>query len=706
MSICIIAEKPSVALSIATQVGADEKKDGYREGNGYIVTWALGHLISLVSPDEYDTDGVLPIVPDQFRLCPRQIGSGKERMDDPAAIRQLNVIEECFNRSDSIIVATDAGREGELIFRYIYTWLDCQKPFKRMWISSLTSKAIKDGMDSLQDGSRYDNLYKAAKARSEADWLVGMNASRSLMQAASRGGFSLGRVQTPTLAMLCKRYRENKSFKSVPYYKLAVWITCQGTQLMAIGDRTFEREESAVSAQCSVNGALEVVQTEQKEIKLNPPLLYDLTTLQKEANQSYGYTADETLKYAQSLYEKKWITYPRTGSRYISEDVFSEIPTLIDYLSNNQKYHAITEEISYDSLNAISVDADKVTDHHALLPTGEGDGELTDHEDTLYKMICCRVLETFAPMARKESLSINLAHSEQTFKIKMESFLSKGWKRVRELLKEGKTSNANDDEDDEKVTYADTLPVLSKGSLLPIDKIEVTEHKTKPKPIYTDASLLGAMEKASDELEDKEDRAAIKECGLGTPATRAGIIETLIRRGYVERKKKQLLPTDKGLEVYDIVKDKAISDVQMTASWERALASIEQGETDVRKFSSDIEQYVEKIVSELINVTIVSGGYKSYTCPLCGAETMRIYPKLAKCMHEDCGVKLWRAVAGKNLTDKNLVELITNRKTSIIKGLTSKNGKKFNARIVLQDDGTTKFEFENDKFKKQEKKQS
>lgn len=242
MSICIIAEKPSVALSIATQVGADEKKDGYREGNGYIVTWALGHLISLVSPDEYDTDGVLPIVPDQFRLCPRQIGSGKERMDDPAAIRQLNVIEECFNRSDSIIVATDAGREGELIFRYIYTWLDCQKPFKRMWISSLTSKAIKDGMDSLQDGSRYDNLYKAAKARSEADWLVGMNASRSLMQAASRGGFSLGRVQTPTLAMLCKRYRENKSFKSVPYYKLAVWITCQGTQLMAIGDRTFESE--------------------------------------------------------------------------------------------------------------------------------------------------------------------------------------------------------------------------------------------------------------------------------------------------------------------------------------------------------------------------------------------------------------------------------------------------------------------------------
>ena len=334
MTTCIIAEKPSVARDIAHIVGAKSKQEGYMEGSGYLVTWAMGHLIALAMPEAYGFSTYkaedLPIRPNPFQLVVRQARRDKEYISDPAALKQLKVIRSCFDKADRIIVATDAGREGELIFRYIYQYLDCKKTFERLWISSLTDKAIREGLSNLKPGSHYDNLYHSAKARSEADWLVGINASRAL-SIARKGGYSLGRVQTPTLAMVCRRYIENRDFSSVPYWKLSALIEKESLLLKAIGSEDYESEASAQTAlaQLRSQSQLTVESVTRKVGSTPPPLLYDLTALQKDANRRYGFSADKTLSIAQSLYEKKTTTYPRTGSRYISEDVFEEVPALL-----------------------------------------------------------------------------------------------------------------------------------------------------------------------------------------------------------------------------------------------------------------------------------------------------------------------------------------------------------------------------------------
>ena len=334
MTTCIIAEKPSVARDIARIVGATTKQDGYLKGCGYVVTWAMGHLIALAMPETYGFSAYkredLPIRPNPFLLVVRQVRKDKEYVSDPAALKQLKVIHSCFDKADRIIVATDAGREGELIFRYIYQYLDCKKTFERLWISSLTDKAIREGLSNLKPGSHYDNLYHSAKARSEADWLVGINASRAL-SIARKGGYSLGRVQTPTLAMVCRRYIENRDFSSVPYWKLSALMEKEGVSLKAIGSADYESEATAQTALTTLRSQsqLTVESVARKVTHTSPPLLYDLTALQKEANRRQGFSADKTLSIAQSLYEKKITTYPRTGSRYISEDVFEEIPTLL-----------------------------------------------------------------------------------------------------------------------------------------------------------------------------------------------------------------------------------------------------------------------------------------------------------------------------------------------------------------------------------------
>ena len=334
MNICIIAEKPSVARDIARIVGATSKQDGYMEGCGYLVTWAMGHLIALAMPEAYGFSAYkaedLPIRPNPFQLVVRQARRDKEYVSDPAALKQLKVIRSCFDKADRIIVATDAGREGELIFRYIYQYLDCKKTFERLWISSLTDKAIREGLSNLKPGIHYDNLYHSAKARSEADWLVGINASRAL-SIARKGGYSLGRVQTPTLAMVCRRYIENRDFTSVPYWKLSIAAEKEGVSLKAVSSSAFDNEANAQSdlAMLREQSRLQVTSVARKVTHTSPPLLFDLTTLQKEANKKHGFSADKTLSIAQSLYEKKFTTYPRTGSRYISEDVFEEVPALL-----------------------------------------------------------------------------------------------------------------------------------------------------------------------------------------------------------------------------------------------------------------------------------------------------------------------------------------------------------------------------------------
>ena len=690
MNICIIAEKPSVARDIARIVGATSKQDGYMEGCGYLVTGAMGHLIALAMPEAYGFSAYkaedLPIRPNPFQLVVRQARRDKEYVSDPAALKQLKVIRSCFDKADRIIVATDAGREGELIFRYIYQYLDCKKTFERLWISSLTDKAIREGLSNLKPGIHYDNLYHSAKARSEADWLVGINASRAL-SIARKGGYSLGRVQTPTLAMVCRRYIENRDFSSVPYWKLSALMEKESVSLKTIGVTDYEDEASAQTALAALRSQsrLKVESVAKQVAHISPPLLYDLTALQKEANRRHGFSADKTLSIAQSLYEKKITTYPRTGSRYISEDIFEEVPALLRKTGTAIK----------SSLNRHSVDNTKVTDHHAIIPTGETPLGLSADETTIYQMVVNRFIEAFSPDSEEERMQVRFTDGTNTFTWKACRQISLGWKAVQK----GKEVEADKKEDgDEQILSL--LPNLTEGEILPLVNAEITEHKTKPKPLYTEATLLSAMEYAGKEVEDAESKKAMAECGIGTPATRANIIETLILRDYIRREKKAIVPTEKGLAVYEIVKDKKIANAKMTGSWELALAAIEAGQMPAEKFAKGINSYVGTICEELLALSPqVQKSYSTYRCPKCGQQSVGIYAKVAKCRNEGCDFHVFREICGTLLTEDNIRDLITTGRTPVLNGLTSKAGKKFNARLVLNEKYTTSFVFENKKGK-------
>ncbi|WP_456105366.1 DNA topoisomerase III [Prevotella sp.] len=697
MTTCIIAEKPSVARDIARIVGANSKQDGYMECNSYLVTWAMGHLIALAMPEAYGFSAYkaedLPIRPNPFQLVVRQVRKDKEYISDPAALKQLKVIHSCFDKADRIIVATDAGREGELIFRYIYQYLDCKKTFERLWISSLTDKAIREGLSNLKPGIHYDNLYHSAKARSEADWLVGINASRAL-SIARKGGYSLGRVQTPTLAMVCRRYIENRDFSSVPYWKLSVLTEKEDLSLKAIGCKDYESEASAQTALAALRSQsqLKVEAVTRKVGGTPPPLLYDLTALQKDTNRRHGFSADKTLSIAQSLYEKKITTYPRTGSRYISEDVFEEVPALL---------RKIGMPLS-NPLNRHSVDNAKVTDHHAIIPTGETPSGLSTDETTIYQMVVNRFIEAFSPDSEEERMQVRFTDGTNTFTWKACRQISLGWKAIQK----GKEAEADKKEDgDEQILSS--LPNLAEGEVLSLVNADITEHKTKPKPLYTEATLLSAMENAGKDVKEDDKRKAMAECGIGTPATRANIIETLILRDYIRREKKSIIPTEKGLAVYEIVKDKKIANAEMTGSWELALAAIEAGKMPSDKFSQGINSYVGTICEELLSLSsdqkLDDASYPVYRCPKCGQQSVGIYAKVAKCRHETCGFHVFREVCGILLSEDNIRDLISSGRTPILKGLTSKAGKKFNARLVLKDDYTTTFEFENKKGKQRGK---
>ena len=620
MTTCIIAEKPSVARDIARIVGATSKQDGYMEGCGYVVTWAMGHLIALAMPEAYGFSAYkredLPIRPDPFQLIVRQVRKDKEYISDPAALKQLKVIRSCFDKADRIIVATDAGREGELIFRYIYQHFGCRKPFDRLWISSLTDKAIREGLSNLKPGSHYDNLYYSAKARSEADWLVGINASRAL-SIACKGGYSLGRVQTPTLAMVCRRYIENRDFSSVPFWKLSVLTEKEGVSQKAVGCKDYESEASAQTALAALRSQsrLTVESVTRKVTHTSPPLLYDLTALQKDANRHHGFSADKTLSIAQSLYEKKITTYPRTGSRYISEDVFEEVPVLLRNIGKTLS----------NPLNRHSVDNAKVTDHHAIIPTGEPPSGLSTDEITIYQMVVNRFIEAFSPDSEEERMQVQFTDDTNIFTWKACRQISLGWKAVQ---KNKATETEEKEDGDEQVLSS--LPNLTEGEVLSLVNADITEHKTKPKPLYTEATLLSTMENAGKEVKEDDKRKAMAECGIGTPATRANIIEMLILRDYIRRDKKSIIPTEKGLAVYETVKDKKIANAEMTGSWELALAAIEAGKMPSDKFSQGINSYVETICEELLSLSSEQKSYPVYRCPKCGQQSVGIYAKVAK----------------------------------------------------------------------------
>ena len=678
MTTCIIAEKPSVARDIVRIVGATHPQDGFIKGKGYLVTWAFGHLITLALPEHYGLGTYkadeLPILPQPFQLIVRQIRKGKAFEDDPTALKQLKAIRSCFERAEQIIVATDAGREGELIFRYIYSYVACRKPFQRLWISSLTDKAIQEGLAKLKPGEQYDALYLAGKARSEADWLVGINASRAL-SIARRGAYSLGRVQTPTLALVCRRFLEHQGFSSRLYWRLHATIEQDGILLKALCQEHFEEKDAAQSALSELRGQshLKVLSVERKCTETPPPLLFDLTTLQKEANRKHGFSADKPLSLAQALYEKKIISYPRTGSRYISEDVFETIPSLLLQLGVTLG----------QALNQHAVDDYRVTDHHALLPTGESPEGLSSEEATIYQMIRSRFIEAFAPNSEEERMLAELSDETYHYSWRATRRLSLGWRAYSQDGGKDK-AEATDDEDE----LLEQLPMLTEGERLPLRHTEITEHQTKPKPLFTEASLLSAMEHAGRELTDAESRKAIAECGLGTPATRASIIETLIRR-----EKKTLIPTEKGLSIYQLVKDQELANAELTANWELSLSAIEAGKASAEDFALRIRSYTTDICHKLLALQTEAPAYPSYRCPLCAQDSVGIFAKIIKCRNEACGFHIFGEICGVKLTEAHIQELLTSRRTSRIKGFQNKAGKKFNAHITLREDGSTAFEF-------------
>ncbi len=687
----IIAEKPSVAREIAGIVGASEKKDGYITGNGYFVTWAFGHLIGLGMPEDYGVSGfdknVLPILPNPFLLKVRKVKKDKGYTADTGSLKQLRIIEQLFNKSDSIIVATDAGREGELIFRYIYEYLKCTKPFDRLWISSLTEKAIKQGFENLKNGKEFDGLFHSAQGRSRADWLVGINATQALSISADNGIYSLGRVQTPTLALICKRYLENKDFKVKNYWQIQLLHNKSLIEFKSISTQKWEDKKVANDALIAIqrNGKATISSVEIKSVSEQPPLLFDLTGLQKEANKKLSLSAEETLNIAQSLYEKKFITYPRTGSKYIPEDMWAEIPPLVRALQDRGNCKQAISKMKWGRFNKRIVNDLRVTDHHGLLITDKIPSALNAKENAIYDMIAFRLLEALSQACIKEATDVCLQTLHYDFTTKGCKIIEAGWRSIK-----GNFS------DDDAEPLAD-LPELKKGDELNIKEASVIEKKTKPPVLYTEAGLLSAMENAGKQIENEDERKALQNIGIGTPATRASIIETLFTRNYIQREKKSLIPTDKGLQVYDLVKDKKIADVAMTAEWELALQKIENNEANAETFQTEMEKYATTITKELLQTSIAQNNLPNLICPKCKKHQLIIRDKIVKCQDKVCNWVQFRNVCGVQISIADIESLISKKKTSLVKGMKSKAGKKFDAYIVLNQKAESSFEFEKNK---------
>ena len=679
----IIAEKPSVAREIARIVGATKREEGYFEGGGYAVTWAFGHLVQLAMPDGYGVRGFvrdnLPIIPDSFTLIPRQVKTEKGYKPDSGVVSQIKIIATLFNKSEQIIVATDAGREGELIFRYLYHYTGCTTPFVRLWISSLTDKAIREGLRNLENGGKYDNLYLAAKARSESDWLVGINGTQALSIAAGHGTYSVGRVQTPTLGMVCERYRENRRFTPEAFWQLHIAVdgNNNGTVKFSSSEKWKEKEPAtALYNKVKEAGTATVTKAERKENTEDTPLLYDLTTLQKEANTKYGFTAEQTLEIAQKLYEKKLITYPRTGSRYIPEDVFAEIPKLLAFIGALPEWKGkVQAKVQPTRRN---VDGSKVTDHHALLVTGEKPLFLSKEDNTVYQMIAGRMIEAFSEKCVKDTTAVTAECAGVEFIVKGSVIRQAGWRAVY------------GEEDKEEIS----IPDWQEGNMLALKGCSITEGKTKPKPLHTEATLLSAMETAGKDIEDEAMRQAMKDCGIGTPATRAAIIETLFKRGYMERCKKSLVPTEKGLALYSVVKTMRIADVAMTGEWEKELARIERGELSAETFSKEIEAYTREITSELLSCDkLFSHKDSGCACPKCGTGRMQFYGKVVRCDNAECGLPVFRLKANRTLSDDEIKDLLTDGHTKLLKGFKSKQSKSFDAIVAFDGEFNTTFVF-------------
>jgi DNA topoisomerase-3 len=712
----IIAEKPSVARDLTDALpGSFENHDTYYESEDTVITFAVGHLVELINPEDYDERfkkwrmADLPIVPEEFRL----------RARDKKAEKQLKAIHKLMKRDDvdRIVNACDAGREGELIFAYIYETAAVEKPVERLWISSLTKTAIREGFGQLRPGEELRQLEAAARSRSEADWLVGMNATRAATirgRAWVGGVVSLGRVQTPTLALLVKREREIQAFVPEPYWLVhaqfdpryqGLWFEGDETRIM--GDGGGKRADEIVAKVSGKDGIVESV--ERKEQSERAPLLYDLTALQRDANRRFGFSARRTLQAAQSLYEdKKAVTYPRTSSRWLSGDLVPQLKPTAATLQPIGEYAAgASYVLSLQQLPLARVVNDsKVSDHHAIIPTDvEHDvSRFSPDERRIFDLVARRFLAVFHPPARYARTTIVTLVEEERFRTRGKITLEAGWRGVYGLLSEAEQQQARQDEEGENESAE--LPELEQGQKVTCASAEVEAKETKPPPRYTEATLLSAMETAGKLIDDEELREAMKESGLGTPATRAETIETLIRREYIERAGKDLTPTPKGLQVITMLEEHPLTSPELTGDWEKRLSNIEHGGDERSAFIKDIEEFtratVEKIAAldkEKLRPERVELG----PCPRCGAETGEIIKENSKAYgctswksreETGCGFVIWKRVAGRTLTPEIARQLLEEGKTKeVISGFRSRAGKPFRARLVLNDEGKVEFDF-------------
>lgn len=592
--ILVIAEKPSVARDIAKVLKANQKGDGCLIGENHVVSWAVGHLVMLAEPEDYDEKykkwnfSTLPILPEEMKLKAIQ-----------QTRSQLKVLHKWMNSAeiDSLICATDSGREGELIFRYIYEITNCKKPFERLWISSMTEEAIKEGFATLKDGREYDLLYTSAKCRSEADWLVGMNATRAYTLRYD-ALLSIGRVQTPTLALIVNKQKEIDAFVAEDYFEVqADFGGYTGMWIDQEEHTRIEKEETAKAIVQKVSGKQAVItKVEKEEKKTPPPLLYDLTELQRDCNKKFGFSAKKTLDIAQSLYEKrKMITYPRTDSRYLSDDMKGKVHNTLRRLNELEEYQPYTQPLSGNiSFTKRIIDNSKVTDHHAIIPT---DGKLrvdslTEEEKKVFSLVAARFLAVFYPYYRYETTKVYAMAEQEQFLSKGTVVLEEGWQAVeKSLVPATATKKKKKDEEEQK------LPALTEGEQRKIEKAAVQKKKTKPPTPYTESSLLSAMENAGRFVEDEALKEQMKDSGLGTPATRAAIIERLLTVGYIVRKGKNLIPTEKGMKLIEVVPIE-MSSTQTTGKWEKGLSSISKGKMTEERFMASIRRYVQFLIQD------------------------------------------------------------------------------------------------------------
>jgi DNA topoisomerase-3 len=710
----VIAEKPSVARDLAAALPGSyrqAKEKTHLEGDDYVITWAVGHLVGLAEPDAYDPKlkkwrfADLPIIPEAFKLVP----------NDERAAKQLRAIHKLMAdpEIDQIVNACDAGREGELIFAYVYDTAEVEKPVQRLWLSSMTKKAISEAFAHLRDGEEMKPLEAAARSRSEADWVVGMNATRAAsirLRAAFDGAVSLGRVQTPTLALVARREEEIRAFKPEPYWLVEARFEASQDRAYSgryLGGKRLPEEAAAAAIVEAVRGKPgEITKLEKKEERERPQLLYDLTSLQRHANTLYGFSARRTLAAAQRLYEEhKALTYPRTNSRFLTGDMIGEIKPTAELVGRGAQYRRGAEYVlSLDKLPLGRVVNDKkVQDHHAIIPTrSEHDlRRMGQDELKVYDLVAKRFLAVFHPDAVYERTRVETTVEEHVFRTSGRRLVDPGWKAV--YGEEADQPRADDDSGGDQL-----LPRLEQGEAVQTVDVESLRKETQPPRRFTDASLLAAMETAGKEVEDAELREAMKDSGIGTPATRASIIERLVDVGYLEREGRALVATEKGIQVIRLLNSHPLTSAGLTGDWERRLGLIERGEDTRPAFMSDIAKFTTETVQELDKLKGVRiERAKLGPCPVCGREVTENRKGYSCWSREDpgCGFVIWKRKAGKSLPVAVAKELIESLKASreagedpgvgrtakAVTGFRGRSGRTFRAKLKLEQDGEGKW---------------